>query len=125
MKIFSGIIVLVFILSTAFLSPTDYRDNYTGYYDCVSKCQVSSEDYSKISYAYGSLEVLVTKNEEDSLLDITINEQKIVVRLENGIMYPAGMNKYSHGKFFASDSIVITQSTGRAPSACTYRGKKN
>lgn len=129
------LIVTGFIICTAFHKPkdticnrtagnscTDYRDAYTGSYFChSSSTMVNPEEGPKKTNS--TLTINVSKDALDSILQITIgtNTHKFKLKSEKLYAYPDG--EHRNGKFFATDSISMYMSYGRASSS-VYIGKK-
>jgi hypothetical protein len=118
--------IISFIICTAFNKPakltTDYRDAYTGTYFCKSACNVGKINRN-MNYISDTLTIRVVKDVTDSVLQVKLGNQVLKVKLlgNNLRAYPSG--GYYGGKFFATDSLDIGLSGGRA-STCRYLGKK-
>jgi hypothetical protein len=72
-----------------------------------------------------TLTITISKDEMDSVLDLSINLRTFKVKLKNELIYPIEGATRINGGFFSSDSIGFNTSQGHTPNLCTYNGKKN
>ena len=117
----------LFIVNIAFISfitinaqiitQTDYRDNLVGNYFCVQECMKGSSNNDTIN-------IIITKNKSDSLLDISFGQSTFLFKLKNNLILPYYSWTHGQGRFFSTDSISFSLSTSLASGICLYNGKK-
>lgn len=119
--------IVGFVICTAFnysvVLLTDYRDAYTGNYFCTRSCErmkTSPNDLNTTTT--DTLTIAVAKDALDSIMNITIGQSTLQVKLKNNTLHPYTAGSRFGGKFFATDSISF-MSSGLG-NLCSYRGKK-
>jgi len=124
MKTILSLLFTAITLSAFIIFPTDYRDTYVGAYNCTRKCQVLNSDYTELSYVTSDATVVISKNTQDSILNILIGGKTLQAKLKNGVMRFSEKGVRTTGKFFSTDSISFSTSSGLGPNECIYKGKK-
>ena len=122
-------IILTYFVVVAFGSGftctyADYRDIYTGTYRC--KSYRSHLDPNTMAYKTNadSINIVVSKDVIDSILQIKIGSQVLQAKLINkGLRAYPSAGKYG-GRFFSSDSLKLKVISSMA-SSTYYEGKKN
>jgi hypothetical protein len=102
---------------------TDYRDTYVGNYFCRSRTTVYIFNES-VATSYDTVTVHITKGIQDSVMNISINNNSYKFKLISGNLYSYDLIDLGGGKFFSTDSFKAIISIGRA-SSIIYIGKKN
>lgn len=120
-------LILIFLIGfcyefiTAWFNPvTDYRDAYCGNYVCTRKYQ--DLDYKKMALttSTSTYTVVVSKDVQDSVIDIAIKEKVLSVKLVNNKLIPLTIRCTGH---FANDSIYLYYAPALGPQCFDYIGK--
>ena len=124
-------VFIVFILCTAFNPPvpiklssasiSDYRDAYTGNYLCSLNSTIVMPADPPIVTS-GTVIITVTKDVQDSVVQLSVGSNLLKFKLKNNHLLAFPEGRWG-GRFFASDSILLNSSYGRASSSY-YIGKK-
>jgi hypothetical protein len=118
------ILSMPFVLGGFTLFPSDYRDSYVGNYLCYRSCQILSSNATRLEGRNDTITIHVTKNIEDSILNLRIAGNLITAKLVSNKLIAQGSNRSCGGSFSNSDSIKFSLSIGRAANFCSYLGKK-
>ena len=128
MKTIIAISVLTFVICSAFNEPNkltiDYRDVYLGTYSCKKYTERFGLDMKKNVLDTGRVNVLITKDTQDSVVQINLGSETIKAKLINKILqpYPSVSRQYG-GKFFGTNDFDLFYTPSKVISI-RYVGKK-
>jgi hypothetical protein len=119
-----GMVLLAF--STAFKNKsmvlTDCRDTYIGAYLCKRICVRSNYLTKQNDFNTDTTIITISKADEDSVLNINLNDQDIKVKLNGKYLQAFSMGHFG-GEFYSTDSIDFSYSQMQSIT-CRYLGKK-
>jgi len=121
-KIIIGLTTVVLCLS--FSNTIDYRDVYVGRFLCNQTCREVNYARSGFDVIKDTVTLVITKDVEDSILNIKLHNNVYKIKLKNNVMYPFSSKGHHSGKFYNADSLVFAYTANIKSGTCTLGGKR-
>jgi hypothetical protein len=105
---------------------TDYRDAYVGNYTCIRTHTDVNDSHTALVTSNTSGVITIAKDVADSMMLITTGDNQFTLKFVAPNLISTQSTGIKWGKFFATDSILITYIPSKmAPGSFIYRGKKS